>query len=345
VRFVERVEALAARTVGALPQPVVKRLAGPPVVVDGQALEPEARLAQRFIALRGRRAERSVAERRAKAERDARVLVGRRIDVVEVREVEVAGGSGRLAARLYVGRGAASASPLLVYFHGGGWCSGSLETHDNLCRFLANETAIRVLSVDYRLAPEHRFPAAVDDALASFRDAAGRAQELGGDPARVAVGGDSAGGNLAAVCAQLARSGGPQPALQLLIYPVLQIGDRSRRSYELFSDGYYLTRADMDFYDRSYLVDPAQAADPRASPLRADELAGLPPALIVIAGFDPLRDEAIEYAERLRTAGVAVRVERVDGLPHAFANVVATGRAAPAAMHQVALALRELLSA
>jgi len=197
--------------------------------------------------------------------------------------------------------------------------------------------------VDYRLAPEHPFPAAVDDALASFRDAVERATELGADPRRVGVGGDSAGGNLAAVCAQLARDSGPRPALQLLIYPVLQVGDRTRRSYQLFGDGYYLTRADMDFYDRSYLSDPAQAADSRVSPLRAEDLRGLPPALVVIAGFDPLRDEAVEYADRLEAAGVRIHVERVPGLPHAFANVVAAGRSAPNTMRRVAAAIRKML--
>jgi acetyl esterase len=337
----ERVVALLARVIARIPPAVVRRLAGPPVAVDGQTLEPEAQLAQRLLDLRGRK-DLTVAERRAKAERDARIFVGPRIDVPEARDLEVA--AGTLRSRLYAGRATPHPSPLLVYYHGGGWTTGSLETHDNLCRFLANEARLRVLSVDYRLAPEHPFPAAVDDALATFRDAAERADELGAEAGRVAVGGDSAGANLAAVCAQLARDGGPMPALQLLVYPVVQIGDRSHRSYELFGEGYYLSQADMDFYDQCYLLDAAQAADPRASPLRADDMSGLPPALIVIAGFDPLRDEGLEYAERLAAGGVRVRVERVDGLPHGFANVVAAGRAAPAAMRRVTAALREMLA-
>jgi acetyl esterase len=247
VRLGERVEAMVARAIGALPPPVVRRLAGAPVVVDGQTLEAEAQVVLRLIDLRGSRSELSLVERRAKDERDARVLLGARVEVAAVRGVEIAGGGGMLPGRLYVGAGAPEPAPLLVYFHGGGWATGSLETHDNLCRFLASEAGIRVLSVDYRLAPEHRFPAAVEDALASFRDAAARAGELDADPERVAVGGDSAGGNLAAVVAQLVPAGDARPALQLLIYPVLQVGDRTRRSYELFSTGYYLSRADMDF--------------------------------------------------------------------------------------------------
>jgi acetyl esterase len=342
----ERVAALVARSLGALPPALVRLLAGRTEVVDGQALEPEVKLARRIVGPRdGRRESLGLAQRRARTERDARVLRGRAVAVAAVRDLAVKGGAGDLVARLYTGEGAPRPSALLVYFHGGGWTTGSLATHDNLCRFLATEARIRVLSVEYRLAPEHRFPAAVEDALASLRDAATRAGELGALPGRVAVGGDSAGGNLAAACAQLARGADVQPALQLLIYPVLQVGDRSRRSYELFSDGYYLTRADMDFYDASYLADPKQASDPRASPLLTQDLAGLAPALVVVAGFDPLRDEALEYAGRLEAAGVRVHLERVSGLPHAFANVVTVGRAAPGAMRRVAAALREMLGA
>jgi acetyl esterase len=219
---------------------------------------------------------------------------------------------------------------------------GSIDSHDNLCRFLAREAGIRVLSVGYRLAPESPFPAAPDDALASFRDAVARAGELGAPAAdAVAVGGDSAGANLATVASLLAREdGGAMPALQLLIYPVVQLSERERRSYRLFGEGYYLTTAEMDWYDTNYLPDPEQARDWRASPLLADDLSGLPPALVAIAGFDPLRDEGEEYARRLADAGVRVEVRRVPGLPHGFANAANAGRAPRAAMRGVAAALR-----
>jgi acetyl esterase len=221
---------------------------------------------------------------------------------------------------------------------------GSIESHDSLCRFLAREVGLRVLSVGYRLAPESRFPAAAEDALASFRDAVARAEELGADAGAIAVGGDSAGGNLATVAALLAREeGGTTPAFQLLIYPVVELHGRDRASYRLFGDGFYLTRAEMDWYDANYLADPEDAGDWRASPLHAD-LAGLPPALVVIAGFDPLRDECEEYARRLADAGVEVEVRRAAGLPHGFANAASVGRAAPAAMREVAAALRDRLA-
>jgi acetyl esterase len=332
-----------ARAISSMPPAVTRLLAGSPVEVDGQLLEAEAQFAQRLTGSNGRPD--SVAERRAKTEHDARVFTGPRVEAREVRNLEVAGADGRLPARLYVGPDAPTPSPLLVYFHGGGWTTGSLDSHDNLCRFLARDAAIRVLSVAYRLAPEAPFPAAPDDCLASFEDAVARAAELDADAARIAVGGDSAGGNLAAVVSiDASRSGGPKPCLQLLIYPVTQIGDRSRRSYSLFGSGYYLTEADMDFYDSCYLTDAAKAEDPRVSPLRCEDLTGLPRAIVVAAGFDPLRDEVLEYAERLREAGVEVDVHRVPGLPHGFANVVAAGRAAPAAMRGVASALANALA-
>jgi acetyl esterase len=345
VRLPEPVEVVVVRVLGRLPPAAVRALAGRPVLVDGQRLEPEVRLAQRLLELDPPPPLESlpVTLARARLEHDARVFHGPRVEIDAVRDLEVAGAAGRLPARLYVGR-ARTTSPLLVFFHGGGWTVGSIESHDNLCRFLAREVGLRVLSVGYRLAPESRFPAAAEDALASFRDAVARAEELGADAGAIAVGGDSAGGNLATVAALLAREeGGTTPAFQLLIYPVVELHGRDRASYRLFGDGFYLTRAEMDWYDANYLADPEDAGDWRASPLHAD-LAGLPPALVVIAGFDPLRDECEEYARRLADAGVEVEVRRAAGLPHGFANAASVGRAAPAAMREVAAALRDRLA-
>jgi acetyl esterase len=194
--------------------------------------------------------------------------------------------------------------------------------------------------VDYRLAPEYPFPAAVEDALAAFRFANAETERLGVDPARIAVGGDSAGGNLAAVVAQLAADGdGPAPAFQLLIYPVTDVSEK-RDSYRLFRDGYGLTEAEMDWYRDHYLPDEAAALDPRASPLLAPDLAGLPPAYMATAGFDPLRDEGEEYAARLRAAGVPVVLTRHPGLIHAFVNAVNVSPLAREAVLEAVGALR-----
>jgi acetyl esterase len=221
---------------------------------------------------------------------------------------------------------------------------GDLDTHDAVCRWLASAAGAGVLAVDYRRAPEDRFPAAVDDALAAFRAAVAQADALGADSARVAVAGDSAGGNLAAVVAQLAtRDGGPRPAGQLLIYPVTDLS-RKHPSYRLFADGFFLTEREMDWYRAHYLPDDAAARDPRASPLLAEDLRGLPPAMVLTAGFDVLRDEGEAYARRLADAGVPVRLSRRPGLIHGFAHAAAVSRPAQAAMREAASWLAEALA-
>jgi acetyl esterase len=203
---------------------------------------------------------------------------------------------------------------------------------------------VRVLAVDYRRAPEHPFPAPLDDAVSAVRFALDRAQSLGADPARIAVGGDSAGGNLAAAAVRLLAGDGAQPAFQLLIYPVTDLS-RKRRSYQLFRDGFLLTESQMDWYRDHYLAAAEEALDPRASPLLAADLSGLPPAHVALAGFDVLRDEGEEYAERLRQAGVPVTVSRHTGLLHGFVNMVGLGRAGRGAMLEVAASLRTALAA
>jgi acetyl esterase len=230
--------------------------------------------------------------------------------------------------------------PLIVYFHGGGWTIGDLETCDNVCRFLALNTPATVLSVGYRLAPEHPFPAAVEDACAAYRWAAVDNTRLGVDPARIAVAGDSAGGNLAAAASLLARDDdGPCPAMQALIYPVTDaVG--AQRSRDTFAKGFLLARADMDWFERHYLPSDVDRADPRVSVLRADDLSGLPPAYVATAGFDPLRDEGEAYATRMQDAGGEVTLRRHPGLIHGFANMTAISRTANAAMHELCGALR-----
>jgi acetyl esterase len=247
----------------------------------------------------------------------------------EAEDLLLPGPAGTLPARLYRPAGAAAGLPMLVFFHGGGFVFGSLDSHyDGLCRALCGEAGALVLSVDYRLAPEHKFPAATLDCAAAMRWAAEQAPRLGADPRRLVVAGGSAGGNLAAVTAlRLREEGGPKLAGQLLIYPVIDLPAPSP-SYRDFAAGYHLTAEDMAWFWQQYLDDPADGAHPYAAPLRAASLAGLPPAHVLTAEYDPLRDEGEAYAARLRAAGVAVEQVREAGMIHGFL-AFPTRRAAP----------------
>jgi len=225
--------------------------------------------------------------------------------VAEVRELNADGPHGTIPVRLYrpLGSTPGAALPVLVYFHGGGWVIGDLDTHDVLCRSLANGAGCAVVSVDYRMGPEHRFPAAVDDVLAATRWVRREAASLGLDAGRLAVGGDSAGGNLAAVAAIAARDAGDLPiAFQLLIYPATDMR-RGHPSHQANGQGYLLTRDTMAYFHDHYIDDPRHDLDWRASPLLHADLSRLPPALVLTAGYDPLRDEGMAYAEALTAAG------------------------------------------
>jgi acetyl esterase len=265
---------------------------------------------------------------------------------VAVRDLTLPGpaGGADISARHYRPV-CAEPAPLLVFFHGGGWVIGDLDTHDRLCRLICRDADIHVLSIDYRLAPEHPAPAAVEDAYAAFRWAHEHAAELGAIPGRVAVGGDSAGGNLAAVVSQVARDGsGPLPVLQWLIYPRTDFTARTR-SLSLFASGFLLTKHDIDFFTAQYLGGSAvPPSDPRVSPLLADTLSGLPPALITIAGFDPLRDEGERYATALAAAGNAVDLRCMGSLTHGFASLFQLGGDSAAATAELISALRAHLS-
>jgi acetyl esterase len=253
------------------------------------------------------------------------------------------GPNGEIALRVYTPE-RDGPLPLLVYFHGGGWVLGDLETHDGVCRALANAANCTVVAVDYRLAPEHKFPTAVDDAYAATRWVAENAGRLDGDPKRIAVGGDSAGGNLAAVVALMARDrGGPQLATQLLIYPVTDTAcDTACRQEN--GQGYLLTVDMMRWFQHHYLRGDGDQEDPYAAPLRARDLRGLPPALVITAEFDPLRDEGEAYAVRLRAAGVPTTLKRYDGMIHGFFGMGAVLDQARVAMEEVAAALREVFA-
>lgn len=338
-----RIDRTVVRWAGQLPGRLQYLLSGSaPITIDGQVLHPELQLALKLIALSGDLSVEQLPVEKGRAQLSAKadLFGGPPIPVADVRNLVLPGPAGDIRARLYAPTGVEEPPSLLVYYHGGGWVVGDLDTHDNNCRFLANQACVKVLSIDYRLAPEHKFPAAPDDAYAAFRYAAGHAEQLGVDPAAIAVGGDSAGANLAAVVCQLARAdGGTQPAFQLLLVPGTDLSTK-RRSCELFSDGFVLTEAQLDWYVEQYLPSPEDAFDPKASPMLAPDLAGLPPAYIATGGFDPLRDDGEEYAARLLQAGVPVAYRLHDDLIHPFANTTGYGRTGTAALLEAAGALR-----
>ena len=259
-----------------------------------------------------------------------------------MRDFEIPGASGSLRVRHYAPI-ASGRQPLLVFFHGGGFVLGDLDTHDEPCRMLCQHALSHVLSVEYRLAPEHPFPSAVEDARAALSWALVNAAGLGADPDRVGVGGDSAGGNLAAVTTWSAANEGAPPAAQLLIYPPTD-GVSARASRTLFGEGFFLTTRDREAFVAHYVGDTGIAHDdPRLSPLLAPDLAKLPPTLVVTAAFDLLRDEGEAYAAALEHAGVTVRAQRVQGLGHGFVHMTGIVPAARRAFIDVARSWRSLL--
>ncbi|HEY5052477.1 MAG TPA: alpha/beta hydrolase fold domain-containing protein [Solirubrobacterales bacterium] len=348
-RLPKAVEYRLVRKLCALPPRVQRRLFGRPAVIDGQELATDIHVLLRLADVAG---DNSLlgglppVEARAYVRDSTAATAGTPLPMAELHELEYPGAAGPLAARLYVPLGAEPAPrPTIVFFHGGGWVVGDLDTHDSVCRFLAAHSGAAVLSARYRLAPEHPFPAAVEDAEAAFRWAVANAEELGADPARLAVGGDSAGGNLAAgVCLAMRDSSGPRPALQVLNYPAVDAIE-SRPSRQLFADHFILTQRDIETCERHYLPDKEMGYDPRASILRTEDLSGLPPAYVATAGFDPLRDEGEEYAMRMREAGVTVALRRHPRLIHTYANLTGVSRSARAAMLEMAGAVRMGLAA
>ena len=281
---------------------------------------------------------------RANMRRGARVHAGKLIQVGDVRDLKFGGPGGELGARLYTPPGLrGERAPLLVFYHGGGFVAGDLETHDAPCRTLCRDLKVFVLSIDYRLAPEHPFPAAVEDACASLRFARENAASWGADPARIGVSGDSAGGNLATVATLLAvRAGDPPPIMQLLFYPTVD-STRERPSVRAFARGYFLTHEDMLWFQGHYAGTCEDRTDPRLSPICAPDLSGLPPSVIVTAGFDPLRDEGEEYADALRAAGNRVDLIRVPDMIHGFINMGSLSPASQTQLSRIALRAHDLL--
>jgi acetyl esterase len=342
-----RLEFEIARRLLGLPAPVQLALSGGfPRRVGGERLPAETQLLLSLLEAIGRKEphQQTPSQARLDARRQAVVFAGPRIPVAATRDLAIPGPGGPIAARHYAPRKSGGPHPLLVYFHGGGFVIGDLDTHDMPCRMWCRDAGVHVLAVDYRLAPEHPYPAAVDDARAAFRWALSHAAELGADPRRVAVGGDSAGGNLAAVVSLLAaRDGEPEPALQLLIYPST---DRVNAfsSLETFAEGFFLTRRDIAWYYDQYTGGTGVPRDdPAISPLCAKQLPKLCPALVVTAGCDPLRDEGDAYARALAAAGARTEHIRAAGLLHGFINMSGVSPAAARASDQIASRVRSML--
>ena len=310
-----------ARVLFSLPDGLLRLIFGkPPEAARG--LSTDAWAVGRVVALldRGPKTSR-IEQMRFETDLLSAAVAAPRPRGLEIRDLDLdqAGQGGPLPARLYRPLAAPSTGPLMVFFHGGGWAVGSIKSHDRACALLACESGVKILSVGYRLAPEHRFPAAADDALRAWKAVVADPARFGAEIGQIAVGGDSAGGNLAAVlCQDLRREGLEQPTLQLLIYPVLEVGS-TRRSMQDFSTGYYLTAERMGRFSEMY-VPPDRYGDVRASPLMAEDLSGLAPAWVINGLADPLRDEGEEYASRLGEAGVEVRSDRLP-LIHAWFNM------------------------
>jgi acetyl esterase len=279
---------------------------------------------------------------RAQLRRDARVHAGERAAVRSVQDLTL-DTPVPLRARHYAPDEPGGPHPLIVYFHGGGFVVGDLETHDAPCRALCQRSGAHVLSVDYRLAPEHPFPAAIEDAVAAYEWARAHAAQLGADPRRIAVGGDSAGANMSVVITQLAaQAKKPLPALQLLLYPAV---DRTVawRSIELYADGFFLTRNDIDWYTKMY-TNGHDLADPRISPMQTKDLSGQCPTLLVACGFDPFWDEGRAYADALRAAGNEVRLIELPDQIHGFISFAGLSRHCHNSLLEVADITRRMLA-
>ncbi|SRR5579875_878700 len=343
----QRIEYALLRAVMSLPERAALALAGgSPIERDGERLAPEIQLLLKLFALqREPRVGAMTPAQMRRLRRHGAAVAGGPVDrSIAASDLLIDNGDG-LPARLYHATEGRCERALIVYYHGGGFVFGDLDTHDAFCRLLARHSGARVLAIDYRLAPEHPFPAAVEDAQAAFEWALASAERLGADRDRIGVAGDSAGANLAAVVSQLlAREGGPTPAAQVLIYPATDIAYK-HPSRSIFAEGFFLTAEDMDWFDRHYVGDESvDRSDPRISPLRAPDLSGLPPALVVTAGFDPLRDEGEAYAHALSEAGTPVILRRCEGLIHGFINMTGASRRSREAAIEIAGATRALLA-
>lgn len=330
------------------PPQVLRTLAGPERrSPEGYVLDLQTQVILRLGKMLGSTewTSRPLAEARKLMIQSSQVLNARPNASFTIRDRFIPVEGGAVGARMYVPLAHKSGPrPIVVYYHGGGFVLGSLDSHDGECRALAAETGAIVVAIDYRLAPEHRFPTAAQDALAAFRWVAQNAASMGGDPARIAVAGDSAGGNLSAVVALETRGDAVRPCFQLLVYPATDM-TRSHPSHRYFREDLLLTESSIDSFLANYLRNDADQRDPLASPLLASDHAGLPPALVLTAGFDPLRDEGKAYADKLAAAGVPVEYRCYEGLVHGFFSMSGAIHEARRALDDSIAGLRRAFSA
>ncbi len=326
-----------------LPLSWISVLTGPTLTIDGATLDTRIQWLLKLIAATQRQhlQDMPLADARATYAQSMAMLGGRNQPIGELVDRTIEGPAGRIPIRIFRPENAAARPRgILVFFHGGGFTIGDVASYDKPCRYLAAKSGCIVVSVGYRLSPETKFAGAIDDCLAAFRWVAEHAQSLGGRADCIAIGGDSAGGNLATVCSILLRdAGGPKPALQLLIYPSVDMVGH-RKSYQLFGNDFLLTMPLMQWFRAQYLNDENEAQDPRVSPLLAQDLSNLPPAFVCTAGFDPLRDEGKAYADKLHAAGVPTVYRNFESLIHGFVGF-GTIAAAARAMDEIAFALRQ----
>jgi acetyl esterase len=345
VRLSLRVATLAARAALSLPDSVIRAIVGRPVQVEGALLSPTAQLLialERFVPRREPQAVPDLTAARRDYDIVSSVMHAGVARDVQVRDTVVAGADGPLRARVYSPPGASGPLPLMVFFHGGGFVVGSVISHDGICRFLSRHAGVRIVSVDYSLSPEHPYPAAVNDAYAAYLHVVANAERFGGAGVTVGVGGDSAGGALSAVVAQRCVDDGvTKPAFNLMLYPAVDgLGEHPAR--QLFGSGFFIENEMINWYRSCYSPDLDRLLEPYASPLRAGDFRELPPTCVVTAGFDPLRDEGDEYADRLKTAGVQVTHLQCAGMVHGFASFLSCDKHARRAMRNIAAELRRL---
>ena len=343
----DTIDALALRVALNLPERAQRFLNRRPVVMDGQELCPEIQLLLSLKRLARVPAAETLPLEQARVElRRQQVLVGGRQPIGALRDLVVDGAEGPLAARLYIptSRTGADPAPTMLYIHGGGWMYGDLESHDAACRFLAEQSGVQILAIDYRLAPEHPFPAATEDCQAAYRWLVDHAEDVNADPTRLAVGGDSAGGSLSLSTAVWAAEKGLPLAFQLLIYPGADFVDRTE-SRRMFGEGFVLTERFMTGAEEAYFAPGADKSHPDASGIRrVDFPAGIAPAHVVTAGYDPLRDEGEALARLLADNGVEVDLVRYPAMIHGFLHIVGAGRVAKRCNHEIADRLRRALA-
>ncbi|MFD9961871.1 alpha/beta hydrolase [Amycolatopsis sp. NPDC058986] len=324
--------------IGRLPASLLKRLVKAPVNADGEQMAPEIAMLMSTVAKAPDFSDLTPAEARAAELKDAAIYGERPLPMRTVEELQLLDG---LAATRY--RPRTSSAGLIVFFHGGGFVLGSRAAYDGPVRLLAHHTGMDILSVEYRLAPEHPYPAPHNDAMVAWQYAVVQAAAWGIPQDRIAVAGDSAGANIAAVLAQKLRDARQKPALQVLMYPVTDLAG-SRPSNREFADSPALTAKQIAWFTDQYLPPSVERADPRVSPLFAEDLSGLPPALVTVAGFDPLRDDGLAYAAKLTESGVPTELIREPGLVHGYLSLTALSTTSRDAVKRIASAIASAMA-